>query len=244
VPTAEPSPGCLVVIPTYNEASNIEELIRRIRECVPGSRVLVVDDASPDGTGRLVDRVSERDPAVSVLHRAGKLGLGTAYVEGYRHALRTTDADPIVQMDADFSHDPADIPRMLDGLRDHDVVVGSRYVPGGSVVNWGPGRRALSRFGNVYARVATGMRLTDATSGYQCSRRHVIEALPLGRLRSNGYAFQVELKYAALRLGFRVGEIPIRFEDRRVGQSKMNLAIAVEACWKTWTLRFRDWDGP
>jgi dolichol-phosphate mannosyltransferase len=228
-----------VVIPTYNEAPNVEGIIQAALEHLPPRRhVLVVDDASPDGTGEIADRLAGKREDVSVLHRQDKRGLGPAYVEGFRRALEE-GADLVGQMDADFSHDPADLPRLLEAARDADLVIGSRYVEGGAVANWGPGRRAISRWGSVYARASLGIEISDLTGGFKVFRREVLEAIDLGSLAALGYAFQVETTFRAIKAGFRVVEVPITFRDRRVGQSKMTGAIVFEAAWRVPAMRFR-----
>lgn len=230
--------GCdsVVVVPTYNEASTIESLIAQIIH-YPQFRVLVVDDNSPDGTGALVQSLAAAEPRVSVLPRAGKQGLGTAYRDGFRRAL-TTDAAFILEMDADFSHDPVYLPRLREAAqRYYDLVLGSRYVPGGGTTDWGRVRRFISQGGNTYARTILGLPLADSTGGFRCYRRAVLETLDLGGIRSNGYAFQIEMAYRTWQAGFRIGEIPIVFPDRRVGQSKMSRKIVFEALINVWLLR-------
>lgn len=227
----------LVIVPTYNERDNVQPIVRAVLEAAPRADVLVVDDASPDGTGALADALAAESPRVHVLHRAVKDGLGRAYVAGFQWAL-ARDYPVVVQMDADFSHDPADLPRLLAALEGGaDLVLGSRRVSGGRTVNWGAGRRALSAGGSLYARTILGVGVHDLTGGFKAWRRSVLEQLPLADVRSTGYAFQVELTYRALRAGFRVVEIPIVFEDRRVGQSKMSRAVFAEAVGMVWRLR-------
>jgi dolichol-phosphate mannosyltransferase len=229
-----------VVVPTYNERENLTTVVSAVRaeldEIAPDHVVLVVDDSSPDGTGGLADRLASADPHVQVLHRPEKRGLGPAYIAGFRHAL-DAGAALIVEMDADFSHDPAYLPRMLDAAREADLVLGSRYVEGGGVRNWGRVRRIVSRGGCWYARTVLGVRVGDLTGGFKCFRREVLEAIDLDRIRSQGYAFQVELTYRALQMGFRVVEIPIVFTERRAGQSKMTRAIVLEAALMVPSLR-------
>ncbi|HUG41005.1 MAG TPA: polyprenol monophosphomannose synthase [Longimicrobiales bacterium] len=230
----------LVVIPTYDERENIPRLVPLVLEQDPRIEVLIIDDASPDGTGHLADRLADGDPRVHVLHRAGKLGLGTAYLAGFRWGL-ARDYDIFFEMDADFSHDPAHLPQFLDAIRRFDVVLGSRYLHGRvTVVNWPMGRLLLSYFANLYARVVTGLPVTDATGGFKCFRRKVLEAMDLDRVLSEGYAFQIEMSLRAWRRGFAIGEIPIVFADRDIGESKMSRRIIWEAVWRVWTLRFRD----
>ena len=224
-------------MPTYNEADNIEALVVAARENLPAdSHVLIVDDGSPDGTGEIADRIAAREPAVSVLHREEKQGLGPAYVAGFRHAL-AAGAELVVQMDADFSHDPADLPRLLAAAENADVVVGSRYVAGGGVTEWGPGRRLISRGGSAYARLVLGITVRDLTAGFKVIRRAVLEAIELETIPSLGYAFQVETTYRALLGGFTVVEVPIVFRDRRVGESKMSGRIVLEAALRVPAMR-------
>jgi dolichol-phosphate mannosyltransferase len=226
-----------VVLPTYNEAETIEPLVAALREVLPASRrVLIVDDDSPDGTGEIADRMAAEDEEVEVLHRPVKQGIGPAYVAGFRRAL-SAGAELIVQMDADFSHEPRDVTRLLEASRDADVVIGSRYVPGGGVTDWGPSRRAISRWGSRYARAALGLEIHDLTGGFKCWRRGALEEIDLESIDSRGYAFQVEMTYRAVRAGLRVAEVPITFRDRRVGESKMTGAIVLEAAWRVPALR-------
>ena len=229
----------LVVIPTYNEASNIPQLLPQVLAQDPRLDILVVDDASPDGTGRLADEIAAREPRVHVLHREGKLGLGTAYRAGFRWAL-DRDYAFVFEMDADFSHDPMHLPEFLAAVQDADLVLGSRYLERRvTVVNWPMTRLMLSYCANIYARVVTGLKLWDATGGFKCFRRSVLEAIDLESVRSNGYAFQIELSFRAARRGFRIREIPIVFTDRTEGQSKMSGAIVREAVWMVWRLRWQ-----
>jgi dolichol-phosphate mannosyltransferase len=227
----------LVVIPTYNERDNILRLIPRVLEQDPQLHVLVVDDNSPDGTGALVDQLAEREPRLRVLHRQGKQGLGSAYIAGFRHALEHTDAEFVFEMDADFSHDPAAIPHFLSAAEDADLVVGSRYVNGVTVINWPLSRLILSVSANIYASKITGLPLKDCTGGFKCFRRRTLEALPLERIHSDGYSFQIEVNYHAHRLKLRIVEIPIIFTDRVIGVSKMSRRIIWEAAWMVWRLR-------
>jgi dolichol-phosphate mannosyltransferase len=222
-----------LILPTYEEAGNVERVVMAALEALeraaPGDhRVLVVDDASPDGTGAIADRLAERLPAVGVLHRTDREGLGPAYLAGFDAALRG-GATQIMEMDADLSHDPADIPRLLQAAGDADLVLGSRYVRGGDVRDWGPVRRLVSRAGCLYARLVLGVPVRDLTGGFKCFRREVLESIDLAHARSHGYVFQVELTYRALQAGFRVREVPITFRDRAEGRSKMSWAIALEA---------------
>lgn len=228
----------LVVVPTYNERENIERLIDSVLAQGEAIDILVVDDASPDGTGDIVARRALRDPRVHVLHRERKLGLGTAYLAGFRWAL-DRDYEFVFEMDADFSHDPAHLPKFLAAARDADLVLGSRYLGGRvTVVNWPVGRLLLSYFANVYARVVTGLPLYDATGGYKCYRRKVLEGIDLNDVKSNGYAFQIEMSFRAWKKGFRIIEIPIVFVDRTEGTSKMSRKIILEAVWMVWRLRW------
>jgi dolichol-phosphate mannosyltransferase len=227
----------LVCLPTYNERENLEPMLRALREVLgPDDRVLVIDDASPDGTGELADRLAGELGFVDVLHRERKEGLGPAYVAGFRRAL-AGDAEYVLELDCDFSHDPQDVPGLLAAAAEADVVLGSRYVPGGAIENWGPLRRAISAGGSLYARLVLGVPIRDHTGGFKCFRRRVLEAIDLDAIESKGYAFQIETTYRALRRGFRVIEIPIRFVDRDVGSSKMSRAIVLEAIWKVPLLR-------
>jgi dolichol-phosphate mannosyltransferase len=229
----------LVVVPTYNERQNLERLIDQVLSQDPRLEVLVVDDNSPDGTGQLADEIAGRNPRVHALHRAKKLGLGTAYLAGFRWALQHPQYGFIFEMDADFSHDPAHLPQFLSAAEDADVVLGSRYRYGKvTVVNWPIARLLLSYFANIYARAVTGLPLYDATGGFKCFRREVLEALDLQAVRSNGYAFQIEMSFRAWHRGFRIVEIPIVFVDRTEGESKMSRKIMWEAVWMVWRLRW------
>jgi dolichol-phosphate mannosyltransferase len=235
-------PKVMVVIPTYNEADNLRALIGELLAlALAGLEILIVDDNSPDGTGQIADELTHQYPnRVHVLHRAGKLGLGTAYLTGFRYALEH-GANHVVQMDADFSHSPSYIPDFVKAMEDYDVVVGSRYVSGGQLdERWGWWRYFLSWWANtVYARVILGLKVKDATAGFKCWRRATLEGIDLGRVRSNGYVFQVEMAYLAEKLGYRLLEIPIYFEDRRIGRSKMTLPVKIEAALRTWQIRWR-----
>jgi len=229
-----------VVLPTYDERENLPAIVPAILAASPDLDVLVVDDDSPDGTGALAGQLAARDPRVRVLHRVRKEGLGRAYLAGFDVALRAAYGR-ILQMDADFSHDPERLPAVLAASRDADLVLGSRYVPGGGTRNWGLGRRVLSRSGSLYARTILGVGVRDLTGGFKCFRREVLERIDLPTVSSAGYAFQIELTYRALRAGFRVVEVPIVFADRRVGQSKMSRSIVLEALWKVWLIRAAGW---
>lgn len=232
----------VVVLPTYNEAENLPKIVSAIfAQNVPGMEILVVDDNSPDGTGQLADELAERHPGrVHVLHRPGKQGLGRAYVAGFKHALEL-GADNIIEMDADFSHPPSALPAMVEKMAEYDVVVGSRYVPGGAVAqSWSPYRRLLSWWGSrVYAPTILGLSIHDATGGFKCFRRQALQAIDLDAVRSNGYTFQVEMNYICDRKGFRIYELPFHFEDRTLGKSKMDWRIGLEAMWRVWQIKFR-----
>jgi dolichol-phosphate mannosyltransferase len=233
-----------LILPTYNEAENVRAIVLAAGEVLSraapeGFRVLVVDDGSPDGTGRLADALSEEHDWVHVLHRTEKNGIGPAYLAGFRHGLER-GAGFLMEMDSDFSHDPADLARLLAAVRDGaDLALGSRYVPGGGVRDWGLLRRFVSEGGSTYARLVLGLKVRDLTGGFKCFRREVLETIALERVRSQGYAFQVELTYRAVQAGFRVQEVPIVFRDRQHGQSKMSWRIAAEAMWLVPRLRFR-----
>jgi dolichol-phosphate mannosyltransferase len=225
-----------VVIPTYNERENIGALIPRILE-QPRLRVLVVDDNSPDGTAEVVAGVARDEPRVGLLSRPGKQGLGTAYIAGFRRAL-AEGAEFIFEMDADFSHDPSYLPALLEAAETrYDLALGSRYISGGGTTNWGVMRQFISRGGNIYARLILGLPVMDATGGFRCYRRRVLETIRLDKIHSNGYSFQIEMVYRTLQAGFRIGEVPITFPDRRVGQSKMSRRIVLEALLTVWRLR-------
>ena len=232
------SERALVIVPTYNERENIERLIAAVLAQDASLEILVVDDGSPDGTGEIVDRIAAENPRVHATHRPRKMGLGTAYLTGFRWAL-ARDYSYIFEMDADFSHDPAHLPQFLDAIQTADLVLGSRYRNGRvTVVNWPMTRLLLSYCANIYARVVTGLQLGDATGGFKCFRRAVLEAIPLDEVRSNGYAFQIEMSFRAIRKGFRITEIPIVFVDRTDGVSKMSKHIIREAIWMVWRLRW------
>lgn len=227
----------LVVIPTYNEADNIARLIEEVTGAVEGMRVLVVDDNSPDGTSDIVKGISEKNHNVLLETRPGKLGLGTAYVHGFKRALAIPEVDCILGMDADFSHSPQYLPDFIEALKEYDVVVGSRYLDGISVVNWPIRRLFISFFANNYARFITGLPIRDCTSGFCCYSRRVLETIKLDAVRTRGYSFLVEMKYRAYKLGFRVGEVPIIFFERRSGQTKMSKFDILEAIINVWKLR-------
>jgi dolichol-phosphate mannosyltransferase len=230
----------VMVIPTYNEAPNIEWIVGRLRAAEPGVDVMIVDDASPDGTGDLADRIAESDPQVTVVHRTGKAGLGAAYVHGFRVALER-GYDAIGEMDADGSHQPEQLHRLLTALEDADLVIGSRWVPGGSVANWPWTRELLSRGGNLYVRVLLGVKVRDATAGFRIFRRSTLEKIDVTSVRSTGYVFQTDLAWRALQAGLRVVEVPIEFVERERGDSKMSGAVATESLKRItqWGLRER-----
>jgi dolichol-phosphate mannosyltransferase len=229
------TPSATVCLPTYNERENLEPMLRALGE--QDVRVLVIDDNSPDGTGRLADRLAQELDYVDVLHRPEKEGLGPAYIAGFRQALADS-AERILEMDCDFSHDPKDVPRLIAATEDADLALGSRYVEGGAVADWGAVRRAVSAAGSLYARIVLSLETRDLTGGFKCYRREVLETIDLDAVHSKGYAFQIETTYRALRAGFRVAEVPIRFVDREAGGSKMSGAIVLEAIWKVPALRW------
>jgi len=228
----------LVIVPTYNERDNLPVVVAALLR-IPDGQVLVVDDRSPDGTGQVADALASRTPGrVSVLHRTGTRGFGMSYIEGMQRAL-DTDATEICQMDADLSHDPADVPRLLAAMATADLVIGSRYVPGGRIENWARHRVLLSAFANRYVRAITGLQIRDITSGFRCWRREAVQRLPLHRIASNGFAFQVELAWDAASAGCRIVEVPITFIERRVGSSKLSARVVVEAALVPWRLAAR-----
>jgi dolichol-phosphate mannosyltransferase len=230
----------VVCLPTYNERDNLEPMVRALddvfRRHELDARVLVIDDSSPDGTGELADGLTGEFHFLSVLHRPKKEGLGPAYLAGFVWAL-ATDADRVVEMDCDFSHDPEDLPRLVAATENADLALGSRYLEGGGTRNWGLGRRAVSRFGSLYARILLGVGIRDLTGGFKCFRRSVLEGIGLERISTKGYAFQIETTYRALRVGFRVVEVPIVFSERETGKSKMSRGIVLEAVAKVPALR-------
>jgi dolichol-phosphate mannosyltransferase len=226
----------LVVMPTYNERENLPSIVPKVLAQGAGIHVLVVDDNSPDGTGQLADRLAAEDERIHVLHRAGKLGLGTAYIAGFKWALER-DYEYVFEMDSDFSHNPDHIPEFLEAAGDYDLVLGSRYLRGVTVINWPMSRLLLSYFANKYARVVTGLPFSDTTGGFKCYRRQVLEEIDLEAITSEGYSFQIETTFRAWRKGFRIGEIKIIFTDRSEGTSKMSGRIIREAVWKVWWLR-------
>ncbi|NIM19616.1 MAG: glycosyltransferase [Candidatus Latescibacteria bacterium] len=228
----------LIIIPTFNEKENIESLVSELFSLGRDLEVLVVDDNSPDGTGEFVKEWGNREPRVHSLHRPRKLGLGSAYIEGFKWGLRNTDAKYFFEMDADFSHDPKAIPEFLDNIKESDLVLGSRYLDGITVVNWPLSRLFLSVGANIYTRIVTGMPLKDATGGFKCFRREVLESLPLDHIKSDGYSFQIEVNFHVWKGGYKIKEIPIVFVDRRSGTSKMSRRIILEAAFLVWKLRF------
>jgi len=237
-------PRAVLCLPTYNERENLEAMIRALGDAFDTSRdrVLIIDDGSPDGTGEIADRLAAELPWVSVLHRTEKQGLGPAYVAGFRHAL-ADGAELVLEMDCDFSHDPADVPRLIAAADGADLVLGSRYAPGGGTANWGLARRVISRGGCLYAQIILGLRVRDLTGGFKCFRRETLEAIDLDALSAHGYAFQIETTYRVKRAGLRITEVPITFVERRAGASKMTGSIVAEAVWRVPLLRLRALTG-
>jgi dolichol-phosphate mannosyltransferase len=237
-------PRAVVCLPTYNERENLEPMVRALGGVLDTTRdrVLVIDDSSPDGTGELADGLARELEWVEVLHRPVKEGLGPAYIAGFKRALGA-GAELVLEMDCDFSHDPKDVPRLIQAAGEADLVLGSRYAPGGGVANWGLGRRIVSRGGCLYAQVLLGVGVRDLTGGFKCFRRSALEVLDLDALSARGYGFQIETTYRIIRAGLRVQEVPIRFVDRRVGESKMTGSIVAEAMWKVPALRWRALTG-
>ena len=233
---------CIVVMPTYNECENLPLLVPQVLEQDPRIEILVVDDASPDGTGKIADELAVAEPRVHVLHRLNKDGLGAAYRAGFARALEL-GADWIVQMDADFSHPPDTLSPMLEEIQHYEVVMGSRYLRGITVVNWPIVRILISYYGNLYVRTVTGLPIRDTTGGFRCMRRDLLERIGFERSRANGYAFQIELNYRIVHSGASVKEIPFFFLDRTRGASKLTLRIGLEALWMAWWLRIADWLG-
>jgi dolichol-phosphate mannosyltransferase len=232
----------LIIIPTYNEIENIEKLIKEIYEIDPSADILIVDDNSPDGTGEQVKELRDQFNNLFLIQREGKFGLGTAYVAGFKYALQN-GYQLVFEMDADFSHDPKEIPNFLDAVKDADLVIGSRYIKGVNVVNWPLSRLLLSIFANKYTKIVTGLPLCDSTGGYKCFRREVLQAINLEDIRSGGYSFQIEMNFKAWKKGFQLKEIPIIFIDRAVGKSKMSKQIIREAVWMVWKLKFKSLFG-
>jgi dolichol-phosphate mannosyltransferase len=239
MPAEKPERGpAWLVLPTYEEAANIERFVSEVTAKLPGdAQILIVDDNSPDGTGRIAERLAGEEERVHVLHRPMKEGLGPAYIAGFKRALEG-GAGLIVEMDSDFSHEPAYLPRLLEAAEHADLIIGSRYVPGGGVGEWGALRRAISRGGSTYARLVLGLDVRDLTGGFKCFRREVLEAIDLDAIQARGYAFQVEMTYRAIERGFEVIEVPIVFRDREAGSSKMSRSIVLEAIWRVPLLRF------
>lgn len=239
-------PKACIIIPTYNERDNLRKLAEQILQQDPSLHLLIVDDNSPDGTGQLADTLAAEEPRITVLHRPAKLGLGSAYRDGFRKAMKQ-GADLMIEMDADFSHDPTILPLFLEQIKQYDLVIGSRYLNGISVVNWPLRRLMLSYFANWYTRKITGLTIKDCTSGFKCFRRTLIERIDLDRVRSDGYSFQIEMHFRSAELGARICEVPIIFIDRRAGQSKMSKKIVREAVLMVWRLKlgslFRRWGG-
>ena len=232
----------LIIIPTYNEIDNLRPLLTQIFSYAPETDILIVDDNSPDGTGKLADKIRIENPQVNVLHRPGKQGLGTAYIAGFKYAIEY-GYDAAFEMDADFSHDPRYLPDFLEAIENADLVIGSRYIPGGDTPNWSMLRRLISGGGNIFARLVLGIPVYDCTAGYRCYRREVIESIDLGTIQSQGYAFQVELAYRVMQKGFKIVETPIVFMDRRFGKSKMSRRIVIEGFTYVLKTRFSNQPG-
>ncbi len=228
----------LVIIPTYNERENVEQIVDQVLVQSPTLDILIVDDNSPDGTGELVDRLVQGNGRLKVIHRSGKLGLGTAYVAGFKYAIER-GYSYVFEMDADLSHDPEEIPNFLEAIREYDLVIGSRYIQGVNVINWPLSRLLLSRGASLYTRIITGIPVQDPTGGFKCFRRHVLESLDLDRIKSGGYSFQIEVNFKVWKKGFRIREIPIIFTDRAEGSSKMSRQIVREAVLMVWKLKLR-----
>ncbi len=236
-PEPAPSGPVWVILPTYDEAGNIEAMVEALGPKLSADdRILIVDDNSPDGTGQIADRLAAAHESVEVLHRPGKQGLGPAYIAGFRRAL-AGGAGLIVQMDSDFSHDPAYLPRLIAASALADLVLGSRYVPGGAITEWGSTRRLISRGGSLYSRAVLGVPVRDLTGGFKCFRREVLESIDLDSVAASGYSFQVEMTYRTLRAGFEVLEVPITFRERETGSSKMSSSIVIEAAWRVPAIR-------
>jgi len=233
----------LVIIPTINERENLEKLVPVVLDIDESVHILVVDDNSTDGTGELADRFASETGRVHVLHRPSRMGFGSAYMDGFKYAITKTDAKYIFEMDADYSHDPKYFPDFIKAIGDADLVIGSRYVNGISIVNWPLNRLMISMFGNWYARMITRLPLTDLTAGYKCFRRELLEKIDLDSIRSNGYSFQIEMNYLVWKSGFRIAEIPIIFVERTIGQSKITRNIVREAVWRVWAMKFRHMFG-
>jgi dolichol-phosphate mannosyltransferase len=236
--TSKHTQRALIIFPTYNERDNIEKIVHAVLPLDPRINVLIVDDNSPDGTGKIADKMAAAESKVHVLHREKKEGLGQAYIAGFRWALER-EFDFIFEMDADFSHGPEYLPKFLTAIKEYDLVIGSRYISGVNVINWPMSRLLLSYFANVYTRIVTGLPLRDATGGFKCFRRHVLAAINLDDVHSSGYSFQIEISMRVWKKGFRIHEIPIIFYDRRAGESKMSKKIVREAIWMVWLLRLK-----
>ncbi len=228
----------LVIIPTYNESENIEQVVREVLAALPDTEILVIDDNSPDGTGVIADSLAGANTSIHVLHRPGKMGMGNAYNQGFRYA-RERGYDVVFEMDADFSHKPSDLPRLLENLQGNGLVIGSRYVEGGGTVNWGFSRKLISKSGNLYARTILGMRVNDITAGFRCYRVEALNKVDLDQVKSDGYGFQVEMAYRIKQAGYSIREVPIIFEDRRAGQSKMSRNIVFEAFVRVLMMRLK-----
>ncbi len=228
----------LVIIPTYNESENIEQVVRAVLAALPDTEILVIDDNSPDGTGVIADSLAGANTSIHVLHRPGKMGMGNAYNQGFRYA-RERGYDVVFEMDADFSHKPSDLPRLLENLQGNGLVIGSRYVEGGGTVNWGFSRKLISKSGNLYARTILGMRVNDITAGFRCYSVEALNKVDLDQVKSDGYGFQVEMAYRIKQAGYSIREVPIIFEDRRAGQSKMSRNIVVEAFVRVLMMRLK-----
>jgi dolichol-phosphate mannosyltransferase len=240
MPAARALEPAWLILPTYDEAENLEDFVAAVLPVLPASaRILIVDDNSPDGTGEIADRLAAAEPRISVLHRVHKEGLGPAYIAGFRHALEQ-GAQLLFEMDSDFSHDPSYLPAMLAAMEDADLAIGSRYVAGGGVADWGVVRRAISRGGSAYSRLVLGLDVCDLTAGFKCFRREVLEAIDLASIESKGYAFQVEITYRTVQRGFKVVEVPIVFRDREKGSSKIDSSVIREALWRVPLLRLRE----
>ncbi|MCO4760258.1 MAG: polyprenol monophosphomannose synthase [Myxococcales bacterium] len=237
-PVSEPHPKTLICLPTYNEAENLPLMVTAIFDVVPAVHILVIDDNSPDGTGAIADELASTDERIHVLHRTAKEGLGRAYIAGFKWALER-DYALIFEMDCDFSHQPKYLPEFIKKTESADVVLGSRYIPGGGTEDWGASRKLISRGGNVYAQAILGLPYKDLTGGFKCFRREVLEALPLDDIFGGGYVFQIELTYRSVKLGFKIGEVAIVFPDRTRGESKMDKSIVLEAVRNVWKLRLR-----
>jgi dolichol-phosphate mannosyltransferase len=228
----------LVIIPTYNESENIERLVREVLTHLPDTEILIIDDNSPDGTGKIADNLAGLNNSIHVMHRPKKMGMGNAYNQGFRYAIEH-GYDVVFEMDADFSHKPSDLPRLLEKLNNNGLVIGSRYVEGGGTVNWGVSRKFISRFGNLYARLILGMNTRDITAGFRCYKVEALKKIDLDQVKSDGYGFQIEMAYMVKKAGYGIKEVPIIFEDRRAGHSKMSKDIVIEAFARVLEIRFK-----